>query len=219
MASGSITSWQIDGETVETDFIFGGSRITADGDFSHEIERRLLLGRKSMTNLDSILKSRDITLPTKVCLVEVIFSSSNVWMWELDYKQIWVPKNWCFWTVVLKNTLENPLDFKEIQPVSPKGDQSWIFIGRTDAEAETPNTLATWREEPTHLKRPWCWEGLKVGGKGDNRGWDGWIASPTQGTWVWVGSGSWWWTGKPGMLQSMGLQSRTRLSNWTELTK
>ena len=122
MASGSITSWQIDGETVETDFIFGGSRITADGDFSHEIERRLLLGRKSMTNLDSILKSRDITLPTKVCLVEVIFSSSNVWMWELDYKQIWVPKNWCFWTVVLKNTLENPLDFKEIQPVSPKGD-------------------------------------------------------------------------------------------------
>ena len=138
MASGPITSWQIDGETVETvtDFILGGSKITADGDCSHEIKRRLLLGRKVVTNLDSILKRRHITLPTKVHLVKaLLFSSSHIWMWELDYKESWAPKNWYFWTVVLK-TLESPLDCKEIQPVHPKGNQSWIFIGRTDAEAE-----------------------------------------------------------------------------------
>ena len=139
MASSAITSWQIDGETMETvtDF-FLGSKITADGDCSHEIKRHLLLGRKVMTNLDNILKSRDITLPTKVHLVKAIFSSGHVWMWELDYKESWVPKNWCFWTVVLEKTLESPLDCTEIQPVHPKGDQSWVFIGRTDAEAETP---------------------------------------------------------------------------------
>ena len=138
----AITSWQIEGETVETmaDFIFGGSKITADGDCSHEIKRHLLLGRKVMTNLDSILKSRDITLPTNVRLVKplVFLYGSHVWMWELDYKESWTPKNWCFWTVALEKTLESPLDCKEIQPVHPKGNQSWIFIGRTDAEAETP---------------------------------------------------------------------------------
>ena len=142
MASGAITSWQIDGEIVKTltDFIFGGSKITADGDRSHEIERCLLLRRKLMTNLDSILKSRDITLPTKVHLFSQSFgfSSSHVWMLELDYKEGWAPKKWCFWTVVLEKTLESPLDCKEIQLVHPKGNQSWIFIGRTDAEAETP---------------------------------------------------------------------------------
>ena len=122
-----------------SDFILGGSKITADGDCSHKIKRPLLLGRKVMTNLDSILKSRDITLPKKVCLVKaMVFSCSHVWMWELDYKESWVPKNWCFWTMVLENTLESPLDCKEIQPVNPKGNQSWIFIGRTDAEAEAP---------------------------------------------------------------------------------
>ena len=135
MASGPITSWQIEGEKMETvtDFIFLDSRITADGDCSHEIKRCLLLGRKAMTNLDSILKSRDITLPTRVH-----FSSSYVWMWELDHKEVWVLKNWCFQTVVLEKTLESLLDCKEIQPVHPKGNQSWLFIGRTDAEAEAP---------------------------------------------------------------------------------
>ena len=103
-----------------------------------KIKRRLLLGRKVMTNPDSILKSRDITLPTKVCLVKAGFSSGHIWMWELDYKESWEPKNWCFWTVVLEKTLESPLDCKEIQPVSANGNQSWIFIGKTDAEAETP---------------------------------------------------------------------------------
>ena len=141
MASGPITSWLIDGERGETvaDFVFWGSKITADGDCSHEIKIRLLLGRKVMTNLDSILKSRDITLPTNVHLDKaVIFSSSHAWMWELDYKESWAPKNWCLWTVMLEKTLESPLDCKEIQSVHPKGDQSWVFIGRTDAEAETP---------------------------------------------------------------------------------
>ena len=137
MASGPIISWQIDGETV-ADF-FWGSKITADGDCSHEIKRHLLLERKVMTNLDSILKSRDITLPTKVNLSQSYgFSSSHVWMWDLDYKKSWVSKNWCFWTVVLQKILESPLDRKEIQPVHPKGGQSWVLIGRTDVEAKTP---------------------------------------------------------------------------------
>ena len=139
MASGPIIPWQIDGETMETvtDFIFLGSNIIADGNCSHEIKRSLLIERKAMTNLGSILKSRDITLPTKVCLVKAkVFPV--VMMWEFDYKESWVLKNQCFWTVVLEKILESPLDCKEIQSVHPKGNQSWIFIGRTDAEAETP---------------------------------------------------------------------------------
>ena len=208
MASGPITSWQIDGETMETvtDFIFLGSQITADGDYSHEIKRRLfkrhlLLGRKAMTNLHSIWKKQRHDFTNKCPSSQSYgFSSGHVWM---HCEESWVPKNWCFWTVVLEMTIENPL---EIQPVHPKGNQSWIFTGRTDAGAETPNTLATWCKELTHLKRPWCWERLKAGGPRDNRGWDGLMSSPTWWIWVWVSSGSWWWTGKPGILQSVGLQ-------------
>ena len=105
------------------------------------------------------------------------FSSSHVWMWELDHKESWVLKNWCFWIVVLEKALESPLDCKEIQPVHPKWNQSLIFIGRTDAEAPIlwPPDAKNW-----HLKRPWCWEKLKAGGEGDNRGWDGWMASLTR---------------------------------------
>ena len=115
-----------------------GSKITADGDCSHKIKRCLLLGRKAVTNLHSTLNSRNITLPTVVRLVKnYSFSSSHVWMWELDHKEGWVPSNWCFWTVVLEKTLESPLDCKEIQTVHPE-DQSWLFIGRTDGGAETP---------------------------------------------------------------------------------
>ena len=145
-----------------------------------------------MTNLDSILKSRDIALPTKVRLVKaMVFSSSYVWMWELDCEENWAQKNWCFWTVVLEKTLESPLDCKEIQPVYPRGNQSWIFIGQTDAGAEAVNTWATWCEELTHWKRAWCLERLRAGGKGANRGWDGWMASLTRCTLVWVNSRSW----------------------------
>ena len=116
----------------------GGSKITADGDCSHEIERRLLLGRKAMINPDSMLKSREITLPTKVHLIKAMVFPVVMYGCELDYKEGWAPKNWCFWTVVLEKTLDSPLDCKEIQPVHPEGDQSWVFIGRTDVEAETP---------------------------------------------------------------------------------
>ena len=113
----------------------------------------------------------------------------------------WVPKNWCFWTVVLEKTLKSPLDYKEIQPVHSKGNQSLIFIGRTDVEAEAP---ILW--PPDDLKRPWCWERLKAGREGDDRGWDGWMALLTQWAWFWINSRSWWWTGRPGVLQSMGSQ-------------
>ena len=133
------------------------------------------------------------------------FSSSHVWMWELVYKESWVPKNWYFWTVVLEKTLESPLDSKGSQPVNPKGNQSWIFIGKTDAEAETA-MLWHLMQRTDYLKRPWFWERLKAGKEGYDRGWDGWMASPTQWTWVWVNSGSWWWTGRHGVLHSMGLQ-------------
>ena len=161
-------------ETEETvsDFIFLGSKITADGDCSHEIKRRLLLGRKVMTNLDRIFKSRDITLPTKVHLVKamvfpVIMYGCESWTVE----ESWVPKNWCFWTVVFEKTLESPLDCK----------RCWSL---------NSNSLATWCEELTHLKRPWCLEQLRAGGEGDDRGWDVWMATSTQWTWVWVDSGS-----------------------------
>ena len=117
-----------------------------------------------------------------------------------------------FWIVALK-TLQNSLHCKDSKSVNPKGNQTWILIGRTDAEA---NTLTTWCEELTHWKRPWCWERFKVGGKGTVKGWDAWMASPTRWTWVWANSASCWWTGKPGVLQSMWLQ-RIR-HNWaTEL--
>ena len=128
------------------------------------------------------------------------FSSSHVWMWELDHKEGWAPKYWCFWTVVLEKTLESPLDFKEIKLVNSKGNQSWISIGGTDDEAEA---LTLWPPDSSDWKSPWCWESLKVGGEGNNRGWDGWMASLTQSTWVWANSWRWWWTGKSGVLQSI----------------
>ena len=202
-------------ETV-TDFIFLGSKITADGYCSLEIKRRLLLGRKGMTNIDSILKSRDITLPTKVRLVKAMVFPVAVYGYEswsikkAEHQRIDAFELW-FW-----RRLENPLDYK-IKPVHPKENQSWIFIGRTVCWSWNSNTRATWCEELTHLKRPWCWERLKAR-EGDNRGWDGWMTSPTWWTWVWASSRSWWWTGKPAMLQSMGSQSidTTEQRNWTE---
>ena len=147
-------------------------------------------------------------------LSSVIFSSSHVWMWELDHQESWALKSWCFWIVVLEKTLESPLDWKEIKLVNPKGNQSWIFIGRTDAEAEAP---ILW---PPDVKSwPWCWEKLRAGGEGDERGCDGWMASPTWWTWVWASSICWWWTGKPVVPQSRGPKEldMTERLNWTEL--
>ena len=140
MAFSSITSWQIDGETMETvrDFIFLVSKITADSDCSYEINRRLFLGRKAMTNLDIVLKSRHHFADKGPYNLSYGFSSGHVWMWELGHKESWVPKNWWFWTVVLEKTLENALDSKERKTVNPKGNQLWIFIGRTDAKPEAP---------------------------------------------------------------------------------
>ena len=137
-------------------------------------------------------------------------------MWELDYKESWAPKNWCFWTVVLEKTLESPLDCKEILPVHPIGDQSWVFIGRTDVEAET---AILW---PPDAKSWLIWKDPDAGKdwgqeeKGTREGWDGWMAPPTQWTWAWVNSGSWWWTGRPGVMRFTGSQ-RVRHDWATEL--
>ena len=197
------------------DFIFQGSKVTADGDCSHEIKRRLLLGRKIMTNLDSIFKSRDIILPRKVCLVKVMVFAFIMYRCESYYKE--------------RST-------KELMPLNcGVGEDSWESLGLQGDPASlcygksvlnihwedwcwswNSNTLATWCEELIHWKRPWCWERLKAGGEGDNRGWDGWIASLTRWIWVWVSSGSWWWTRRPGVLQSMGSQ-RVRHYWMTEL--
>ena len=141
MASSPITSLQIDGETMKTvtDFIFLVSKITTVDGCSHEIKRCLLLRRKAMTNLDSVLKSRDNHFANKGPDSQSYgFSSSYVRLWELDHNEGWAPNNWCFQTVVLEKTLESPLDCKKVKPVNPKGNQSWLFIGRTDAEAEAP---------------------------------------------------------------------------------
>ena len=143
-------------------------------------------------------------------------------MWELDHKESWTPKNWCFWTVVLEKTSESPLDCKEIQPVNPKGNKSWIFIRRTDAEAEAPilwpHVVKNWLIRK-NLEAGGEGKWLKAGGEGDDTGWDGWMASPTRWTWVWASSKSWWWTGKPGVLPSMGSQRvghkwMTELTDW-----
>ena len=148
----------------QADFILGGSKITADGYCSHENKRRLHLGRKVMTNVDSNIKKQRHYFANKVPSSEGYgFSSGHVWMWELDYKENWMPKNWCFWTVVLEKTLESPLDFKEIQLVYPKGNQSWIFIGRTDIKAETPilwppdvKSWLIWKDPDAG--KDWRWE-------------------------------------------------------------
>ena len=195
--------------------IFLGSKITANGDCRHEIKRCLLLGRKTMTNLDSLLKSRDIALLTKVHIVKTITVVMYGWEnWTIS-KENWVPKNWCFWIVGLERTLESPLDCKEIQPVNPKGNHSWIFIGRTDAEGETPKLWPPDAKNWLIGKDLDAMKGWRQEVKGTT-GWDGWMASLTQWTWVWANSRRQWRTGEPSLLQPMGSQ-RFR-HNWaTEL--
>ena len=206
-------------ETV-ADFIFLGSKITADGDCSHEIKRCLLLGRKAMPNLDSILKSRDITLPTKVHLVRavvfpvVMYGCESWTIKKAECRRIDGFELWCWkrllrfpWTAMRSN--QSILE--EISLGVHWKDWCWSW---------NSNALATSCEELTNWKTPWCWEGLRAGGEGDNRGRNGWVASPTQWTRVWANSGRWWWTGKPGVLQSMGLQRvghtwATELTDWS----
>ena len=213
MASSPITSWQIDEETV-ADFNFLGSKITADGDCSHEIKRHLLLASYDQPR-QHIKKQRHYFVNKGPSSQGYGFSSSHVWVWGLDCKERWAPKNWCFWTLVLEKPLESPLDCKEIQPIHPKGDQSWVFIGRTDAEAETPILWPPDAESWLIWKDPDAGKDWRQEEKGTT-GWNGWMASPTQGTWVWVDSGSWWWTGRPGVLRFVGLQ-RVRHDWATEL--
>ena len=206
MASSPITSWQTGGETMKTvtGFIFlvGGSKITADGDWSHEIKRCLLLGKKAMTNLYSILKSGDITLPTKFRLVKamvfpVVMCGYESWtIKKAEHQRINAFELWC-WKRLLRvpwtARRSNQSILKEISVYWKNWCWSW-----------NSNALATSCKELTHWKRPWCWKRLKAGGEGDDRGWDG--SSQTQWTWGWVNSGSWWWTGRPGVLWFMGLQ-------------
>ena len=208
MASSPITSWQIDGETMQTvrAFIFGGSKITADSECSHEIKRCLLLGRKAMTNLDSILKSRDITLLTKVCLViaivyPVVMYGCERWtIKKAEHRRIDSFELWG-WRRLLRvpwTTRKSSVSISK--EISPKYSLEELML---KLKTQYFGHLV---EEPTRWKRPWCWERLKVGGEADDRGWDGWMASPTWWAWVWVGFESWWWTKNPGVLQSMGLQ-------------
>ena len=213
----AVTSWQIYGKTMETvsDFILGGSKITAYGDCIHEIKIRLLLGRKAMINLDSILKRRDITLSTKVHRVKamvfpVVMYGCESWTrkktecWRIDVFELWC------WRRLLRvpwtTRRSNQSILKEILNIHRK-DWCWSW---------NSNTLATWCEKLTHWERPWYWKRMKVGGEGDDRRLDGWMASLTLWTWVWASSGSWCWTGKPGVLQSMGSQ-RVRHDWATEL--
>ena len=140
------------------------------------------------------------------------FSSSYIWMWELDYKEDWALENWCFWTLVSEKTLESPLDCQEMNPVNPKGNQSCNIPWKDWCWSWSSNTLPTWCVEPSHYKRPYWWERLKAGREGDNTRQDGWMVSPTQWTWVWASFGSWWWTGKPGVLQS--IRSQRVRDNW-----
>ena len=202
-------------ETVR-DFIFLGSKITAGGDCSHEIKRCLLLGRKDMTNLDSILQSRDITLQTKVHLVKamafpVVMYGYKSWTikkyehWRIDAFELWC------WRRLLRVPLtargSNQAIIKEISPeYSLEGLMPKLKL----------QYFGHWMQRTDSLEKTRCRERLKVGGEEDNRGWDGWMASPTQWTWISVNSGSWWWSGRPGMLHPWGCKESYRMNDWTE---
>ena len=190
IASSTITSWQVDWDKVEevTDFIFLGFKITMDDDCSHEIKRHLLLGIEAMYDKprQHIKKQRHHFVDKGLSSQSYGFSSSHVWMWQLDYKGGWVSKKRCFQIMVLEKTLESPLDSKEIKPVNPKGNQPWIFIGRTDAEA--PILCPPDAKNCLTGKDPDAGKDWRQKGEGISR-WDGWMATPTQWTWIWANSG------------------------------
>ena len=205
MTSSPITSWQIEGGNVEvvTDILFLGSKLTADGDCNHEIRWYLLLGRKAMTNLDSVLKSRDITLLTKARIVKAVVFPVVTWFWDLDHKEAGTPKNWYLQTVVLEKPLELPWTArKSNQPILREIKPEYSLEGLSWSST----ILVIWCKQMTHWKSPWCWELLRAEGEEGIRGRDGWTASPMQWTWTWANSGRQWGTGRPGVLQSVGLQ-------------
>ena len=167
---------------IVADFIFLSSEITVDSDCSHEIKRHLLVRRKVMTNLDSILKSRDITLPMKVCLAKAMIFPIVIYgckSWTIKKAECWRSLLRVLWIARRSNQ-------SILKEISPEYSLEGLMLNWGS------NTWATWWDELTHWKRPRCWEGLKAGGEGDGRGWDGWMASLTRWTWVWASSGSWW---------------------------
>ena len=220
MASGPITSWQTDAETMKrvTDFVFWGSKITVDGDCSHEIKKTLVRRKKSYDQSRQHIKKQRPYFASK-CLSSQSngFSSSHIWMWELDYKASLSTEELLRLNCGVEEDSWKSLGLQG-DPTSPSQGKSVLNIQWKDwCWSWNSNTLVTWCKELTHLKTPWWWERLKAGGEGDDRGWDDWMASLTQCAWVWVNSRSWWMTGKPGMLQSVGSQRVGH--NWaTELT-
>ena len=207
--------WANSGNSVR--FYFGvGSKITADGDWSHEIKRRLLLGRKVITNLDSRLKSRDITLQTKVCLVKAMVFPVVMYgceSWTIKKAEHWINafELWCWRRVLRVPWTAKRSNQSILKEISPGCSLEGLML---NLKLQYFGHLM-WRVDS--LERPWCWEGLGAGGEGDDRGWDGWIAS-TRWIWVWVISSSWWWTGRPGVLRFTGSQRVTEL-NWMVLFK
>ena len=203
MAFSPITSWQIVGETMETvtDFIFGGSKITAGGDCSHEIKRCLLLGRKAVTNLDSILKSRDVTLQTKVkaMVFSVVMYGYESWtikkaeFWRIDACELW-----CWRRLLRVPWIARRSNQSTLKEISSEYSLEGLML---KLKLQYLCHLM-WRTDSI----PWCWARLKAEGEGEDRGWDGWMVSPTWWPWIWANSWSWWWTGKPGVLQSVGSQ-------------
>ena len=197
--------WGNSGNSVR--FYFLGFKITANDDCSHEIKRFLLLGRKVMTNLDSILKSRDITLPTKVRPVKamvfpgVMYGCESWTVKIVECRRIDTFELWCWRRLLTVPWTARRSNLSILKEISPGCSLEGLMIKLK------LQYFCHIRKVLTHWKKPWCWKGLGAGGKGDNRGWDGWMASPTCWTWVWVNSGSWWWTGRPGMLQFMGSQT------------
>ena len=207
MASSPITSWQIDGETMETVryFIFLGSKITADGDCSHEIKRHMLLGRKSYDQPRQHIKKQRHCFANRGHLIKamvfpvVMYGCKSWTIKKAEHRRIDAFEVWCW-----NRLLRVPWTARRSNQVHPKENQSWIFIGKTDAEAETLVLWPLiWRTDSLEKT---CWERLKARGEGNDRGWDGWMASLTRWKWVWASLGSWWWIGKVGMLQSIRLQ-------------